>query len=163
MRVDAYPMLRRFVVRIADTIILSLQFVNPLRLALERDDMVVIAIEEREHMSADIKDKYTFTVLELHKRQLLFYVLTYRQAIFSVFVNVHFIVSPPTPRSSVSWIRSFVHSSAIQAVFPLARGEPCKMRICIVFIFLISFSMVAIGFYQCPSYPIGRNSSCSSL
>ena len=40
-------------------------------------------------MSADIENKYTFSVLEFHKRCLLFYIRAKRKAIFSVFVNEH--------------------------------------------------------------------------
>ena len=67
-------MFRRLVIRIADTVVLRLQFVYPFGLTLERDDVEVITIEEGEHMSADIEDEHAFAVLELDKRQLLFHI-----------------------------------------------------------------------------------------
>ena len=43
-------------------------FVDPLGLALERNDLKIIEIEETKHMSADIEDQHSFTVFELGKR-----------------------------------------------------------------------------------------------
>ena len=45
-RVDANPMPRRLVVGVADAGVLRFQFIYALRLALERDDTEVVAIEE---------------------------------------------------------------------------------------------------------------------
>ncbi len=45
-RIDAYPVLGRLVVRIADTIILRLQILDTFRLAFERDDGEIVAVEE---------------------------------------------------------------------------------------------------------------------
>jgi hypothetical protein len=66
----------RLVIGVSDTIILSLQFIYPFWLALERDNLKIIQIEETEHVSAYIEDQHSFAVLELDKRQLLFYVIT---------------------------------------------------------------------------------------
>ena len=65
---DTYPMFRRLVIGVSDAVILSPQFINPFRLALERNDLKIIQIEEAEHMSADIEDQHSFTVFELGKR-----------------------------------------------------------------------------------------------
>ena len=74
MGIYTYPMFRRLVVRIADTIILSLQFVYPFRLALERDDLKIIDIEEAEHVPAYVEHQHSVTVLELEERKLFLHI-----------------------------------------------------------------------------------------
>ena len=69
MRVKTDPMFGRLIIGVSDAVILSLQFIYPFRLALERDNLKIIQIEETKHMSADIEDQHSFAVLELDERQ----------------------------------------------------------------------------------------------
>ena len=74
MRIKTYPVFGRLIIGVSDAVILSLQFVYPPRLALERDNLKIIQIEESEHMSADIEDQHSFAVLKHGKGQFLLYV-----------------------------------------------------------------------------------------
>ena len=74
MRVKSDPVFGRLVIGVADTIVLGFEFIYPFRLALERNDLKIIQIEETEHMPADIEDQHSFAILELDKRQFLLYV-----------------------------------------------------------------------------------------
>ena len=53
--IDADPVLGRFVIGLADTVIARLEFVYPLRLAFERHNAVMVYVQKREHVSADIE------------------------------------------------------------------------------------------------------------
>ncbi len=72
IRVDAYPVLGRFVIWIADALILCLQILNALRLAFQRDDREIIAIEERKHVALNVKHQHPLSILEFPERQFLF-------------------------------------------------------------------------------------------
>ena len=72
--VDAYPMLVRFVIWIADTVMLCSQFFNAFWLALQRDDREIIAVKEREHVAMNVEHQHPLSAFELLERQFLFYV-----------------------------------------------------------------------------------------
>ena len=74
MRVKTDPVFGRLIIGVSDAVILSLQFIYPFRLALERDNLKIIEIEETEHMSADVENQHVLAILELGERQLLFYI-----------------------------------------------------------------------------------------
>ena len=76
MWIKTYPVIGRLVVRVANTIVLGFQFINPFRLTLERNDLKIIQVEETEHMSADIENQHSFPVLKLYERQFLFHIRT---------------------------------------------------------------------------------------
>ena len=88
--IDAYPMFGRFVVRIANTSMLRLQFIDALWLTFERDDREVVAVEERKHVATDIEDKHSLSVFEFLEREFLFHIIAQRQAILAIIFYVHF-------------------------------------------------------------------------
>jgi hypothetical protein len=74
MRIQTDPVFGRLVIGVSDAVILSLQFIYPFRLALERDNLKIIQVEEAEHMPAYIENQHSFAVLELDERQFLFHI-----------------------------------------------------------------------------------------
>ena len=89
--VDAQPMLGRFVVGISDTVVLFTELGNALGLAFERDDVEVVAVEKREHMSRHVEDEDAFAILELGKGQFLLDIRAEREAEFAIIFNVHWL------------------------------------------------------------------------
>ena len=53
--IHTYPVFGRQVERLADTVILRFEFVYPFGLAFERHDAVMVDVQKREHVSADIE------------------------------------------------------------------------------------------------------------
>lgn len=90
--VDAQPMFRRFVVGISDTVVLFTELGNALGLAFERDNVEVVAVEKREHMSRHVEDEDTFAVLELGKGQFLLDIRAEREAVFAIIFNIHKLI-----------------------------------------------------------------------
>ena len=89
MRVKTDPVFGRLIIGVSDAVVLGFQFVDPFRLALERNDLKIIEIEKTEHMSADIENKHSFTVLEHGKGQFLFYICAQRKAEIPNLFYVH--------------------------------------------------------------------------
>ena len=91
-RIDAQPMFRRFVVGISDTVVLFTELGNALGLAFELDDVEVVAVEKREHMSRHVEDEDAFAVLELGKGQFLLDIRAEREAVFAIIFNIHKLI-----------------------------------------------------------------------
>ena len=94
MWVDSEPVFRGFVVRVADTIVFFFQLNDLFGLAFEGDNREIIAVKVGEHVTADIKNQDSLTVFEFGKRELLFNVITQREAEITIILNIHLEIFP---------------------------------------------------------------------
>ena len=66
--VHAYPVFGRQVERFADAVIACLEFVYPFGLAFERNNAVMVDVQKREHVSADIEHQHVRRIPERRER-----------------------------------------------------------------------------------------------
>ena len=86
---NAYPVLGRQVEWLDDAVVGSTQLVDAVGLALECDDVEVVAIKEREHVAVYIKHQYTAGRVKRREGQFLLYIIAQREAVFTIVLNVH--------------------------------------------------------------------------
>jgi hypothetical protein len=91
-RIDANPMLWRLIVGGGDAIVGSAQVVDALRLAFDRDDTEVVAVEKSKHVAMNVEHQYTARVVKRRERQLLLNVIAQGKAILTIIFYVHSVL-----------------------------------------------------------------------
>lgn len=86
---NAYPVLGRQVEWLDDAVVGSTQLVDAVGLALECDDVEVVAIKEREHVAVYIEHQHTTGRVKCREGQFLLYIIAQREAVFTIVLNVH--------------------------------------------------------------------------
>lgn len=86
---NAYPVLGWQVERLDDAVVGSTQFVDAVGLALECDDVEVVAIKEREHVAVYIEHQHATGRVKRREGQFLLYIIAQREAVFTIVLNVH--------------------------------------------------------------------------